>query len=76
MEATIANMPLNSTQLHLLKVFSFSKSEEGLQELQTVLFDYYRNRLNKQTREFWAKNHLDTSKMEEIMYGHNRISSK
>jgi len=76
MEATIANAPLNSVQLHLLKIFSFTKSEEGLKELQAVLFDYYRNKLKVQTNEFWEKNNLDNSKMEEIMYGHNRISSK
>jgi hypothetical protein len=76
MEATIATAPLNSVQLHLLKVFSFTKSDEGLKELQTVLFDYYRNKLKSQTDEFWENNHLDHSKMEEIMYGHNRISVK
>jgi len=76
MEATVANEPLNSVQLHLLKVFSFAKSEEGLQELQSVLFDYYRNKLKVQTNDFWEKNNLDNSKMKEIMYGHNRISSK
>jgi len=76
MEATVLNAPFNSIQLHLLKVFSVAKSEEGLKELQAVLFDYYRNKSREQTDEFWAKNHLDSSKMEEIMYGHNRISSK
>jgi len=76
MEATSVNAPLNSVQLHLLKIFSFAKSEEGLKDLQSVLFDYYRNKLKAQTNEFWEKNHLDNSKMKEIMYGHNRISSK
>ena len=76
MEATVASTPLNSVQLHLLKIFSFTKSEEGLKELQTVLFDYYRNKLKVQTSEFWENNNLDNAKMEEIMYGHNRISSK
>ena len=71
MEAIIANAPLNSVQLHLLKIFSFTKNEEGLKELQAVLFDYYRNKLKVQTNEFWEKNNLDNSKMEEIMYGHN-----
>jgi len=76
MEATVLNTPLNSIQLHLLKMFSFSKSDEGLIELQSVLFDYYRNKLKVQTKEFWDNNHLDNAKMEEIMYGHNRISGK
>ena len=76
MEATVIKEPLNSVQCHLLKVFSFSKSDEGLKELQAVLFDYYRNKLKTQTNEYWEKNQLDASKMEEIMYGHNRISTK
>ena len=78
MESTtaVANVPLNSAQLHLLKVFSFAKSEEGLKELQSVLFDYYRKKLLAQTNEYWEKNNLDSSKMEEIMYGHNRIATK
>jgi len=76
MEAIVSNTPLNSIQLHLLKMFSFSKSDEGLKELQSVLFDYYRNKSKVQTDEFWEKNHLDNAKMEEMMYGHNRISGK
>ena len=67
---------MNSVQLHLLKMFSFNQSEEGLKELQSVLFDYYRKKLKAQTDEFWKNNHLDSSKMEEIMYGHNRIPAK
>ena len=63
MEATVLNTPLNSIQLHLLKMFSFSKSDEGLKELQSVLFDYYRNKSKVQTDEFWEKNHLDNAKM-------------
>ena len=76
MEAIVSNKQLNSIQLHLLKMFSFSKSDEGLKELHSVLFDYYRNKTKVQTDEFWEKNHLDNAKMEEIMYGHNRISGK
>jgi len=76
MEATVVNHSLNSIQLHLLKMFSVTKNEEGLKELQAVLFDYYRKKLMVQTDEFWENNHLDTSKMEEIMYGHNRIATK
>jgi hypothetical protein len=76
MEATVSQAPLNSVQLHLLKIFSLNKGEEELKELQTVLFNYYRTKLQSQTNEFWKKNHLDSSKMEEIIYGHNRISTK
>jgi len=76
MEAAVSNSPFNPIQLHLLKMFSFTKSEEGLKELQTILFNYYRNKLKEQTDEFWKKNDLNNSKMEEIMYGHNRRVAK
>ena len=76
MEAIATSPPMNSVQLHLLKMFSFTKSEEGLKDLQSVLFEYYRNKLKAQTNEFWKNNQLDSVKMEEIMYGHNRISTK
>jgi hypothetical protein len=38
MRATISQAPLNEGQLHLLKVFSFTKNEDDLKELQAVLF--------------------------------------
>jgi len=76
MEATIAHQPFNAVQLHLLKMFSFTKTEEGLQELQSVLFDYFRKKAKMQTDEFWQANHLNAAKMEEIMYGHSRVSAK
>ena len=76
MEAAVSYSPFNPVQQHLLKMFSFTKSEHGLKELQTVLFDYYRNKLQVQTDDFWEKNGLNASKMEAIMYGHNRIAAK
>ena len=76
MEAVVSNAPMNPVQIHLLKMFSFTKSDESLKDLQSVLFEYYRKKLRIQTDEFWTNNHLDSSKMEEIMYGHNRISAK
>ncbi|MCL2098624.1 MAG: hypothetical protein FWH23_07715 [Bacteroidales bacterium] len=76
MEATTAHTPLNAVQQHLLQMFTFNKREEGLKEMQSVLFNYYRNKLKVQTRDFWESNQLDSDRMEEIMYGHNRIPTK
>jgi len=72
----MTHTPLNETQQHLLHLFAYNKREEGLKEMQSVLFNYYRDKLKVQTREFWKENQLDSAKMDEIMYGHNRISSK
>ena len=41
MDATLSHSPLNAVQLHLLRMFSVTKNEDSLKELQTVLFDYY-----------------------------------
>jgi len=76
MQATLSQSPLNAIQRHLLQMFSYTHQEESLQELKSVLFNYYRNKLSTQTNEFWQNNNLDDAKMEEIMYGHNRISAK
>jgi len=76
MGTTIAHSPLNAIQQHLLQMFTYNKREEGLKELQSVLFNYYRDKLKMQTNDFWENNQLDAAKMEEIMYGHNRISAK
>jgi len=76
MNATLTHSPLNAIQQHLLHMFTYNKREEGLKELQSVLFNYYREKLKQQTSEFWENNQLDNDKMEEIMYGHNRISAK
>jgi len=76
MEATITHSPLNAIQQHLLQMFAYNKREEGLKELQSVLFNYYRDKLKLQTRDFWENNQLDSAKMEEIMYGHNRVPAK
>ena len=73
---TMTHTPLNAIQQHLLYMFMYNKSEEGLTELRTVLFNYYRDKLKLQTCDFWERNQLDNTKMEEIMYGHNRIAAK
>ena len=76
MGAPAIQQPFNEIQLHLLKMFSYNRSEQSLLELQEVLFEYSRNKAKKQTNEFWKANNLSADKMEEIMYGHNRISAK
>ena len=40
MEATNNHVMLNPTQLHLLKMFSFAKNEESLEEIKLALTAY------------------------------------
>jgi len=72
----ITHSPLNDVQQHLLQMFTYNKREEGLKEMKSVLFNYYRNKLKSQTSTFWDNNQLDAAKMEKMMYGHNRKSTK
>ncbi len=41
MGTTAAYQPFNATQLHLLKMFSFTKTERTLQDLKKLLRDFY-----------------------------------
>ena len=76
MEATVANSPLNSIQLRLLKLFSRIKSEEEMNEIDNILMDFYRKNTDKITEEFWDTDNLTAADMEKIMYGHDRVSQK
>ena len=41
MGTTATYQPFNATQLHLLKMFSFTKTERTLQDLKKLLRDFY-----------------------------------
>lgn len=62
MEATV----FNPIQMHLLKMFSYDKSLEGLEELKKVLYQYYSKRMNEKLDELWDKGTLDQKKLDEI----------
>jgi len=52
METIVANQPLNATQLHLLKMFSFTKTEQTLQELKKLLRDFYIQQVEKEVDKY------------------------
>jgi len=41
MKTAVAYQPFNATQLHLLKMFSFTKTEQTLQDLKKLLRSFY-----------------------------------
>ena len=55
MEATI----LNPTQMHLLKLFSFNKSEDFAKEIQQVLARYFQEKLDAETDRLWDEGILN-----------------
>ena len=52
METIVANQPLNATQLHLLKMFSFTKTEQTLQDLKKLLRDFYIQQVEKEVDKY------------------------
>lgn len=67
---------LNSTQLHLLEMFSFTRQKENLIELKAILFEYYRKKVDEEAVSLWEKYELDDNKINEMLYSHKRTSYK
>jgi len=44
---------LNSAQLHLLKMFSFIKTEETFQDLKKILREFYIQQVEKEADKYW-----------------------
>ena len=66
MEATVVNTPFNDAQLLLLQTFAHVRSEESFNELKSVLFDFYQNKLDEETDRWWKENNMTTEKFEEM----------
>ncbi|MDR2962336.1 MAG: hypothetical protein LBU90_01635 [Bacteroidales bacterium] len=47
MQTAVAQQPLNATQLHLLQMFSFTKTEKTLHELKKLLRNFYIQQVEK-----------------------------
>jgi len=72
MEATI----LNSTQLHLLRMFSYNKDEESFNELKDVLFNYYCRRIKEEGKRIWKEKNMSNEMMHELLNTHLRTPYK
>ena len=66
MEAMVANPPLNEAQIVLLQSFAHIKSEESIEELNSVLFDFYRKKMDDETDKWWQENDMSVEKFEEM----------
>jgi len=72
METKSFKIPLNETQLFLLQTFSRLKSEEEKTDIQNILLDYYRKRVDDQIEN----NLLSSSEIENILSSHYRTPYK
>lgn len=66
------NAALNPTQLHLLKMFSFAKSEQALDDLKVALSDYFAKKVEDGMDRLWDEGLWDDNKNEEILRQHLR----
>lgn len=68
MEAT----KLNSTQLHLLQLFEFCRTEDDTDDLKEVLSEYYAKRLDNMLDDLWESGELNQEKINVIKNTHLR----
>lgn len=62
----VATTTFNPTQIHLLRMFSFDKSQQGLDELKDVLFKYYSQKMDEALDRAWDSGLLDQKRLDEI----------
>lgn len=66
------NTALNPTQIHLLKMFSFAKSEKALDNIKVALSDYFANKAEEDMDRLWEEGLWDDDKNEKILKQHLR----
>ena len=68
MEATV----FNPTQLHLLRMFSYAKSEEALLEIKKALSVYFAQKVEEDMDALWDEGLWSQEKNEAILEEHLR----
>ena len=58
MKVTAEYQPFNATQLHLLKMFSFTKTEQTLQDLKKILRDFYVQQVEQAVDKYQLGDHI------------------
>ena len=63
---------LNPTQLHLLKIFSFAKTEDTLFEIKKALSAYFAQKVEDDMDKLWDEGLWNQEKNEDILKEHLR----
>lgn len=66
------NVALNPTQLHLLRLFSFAKNEESLNEIKMALTAYFAQKVEEDMDALWETGEWDQEKNEAVLKEHLR----
>jgi hypothetical protein len=72
MKATVSQAPLNEMQIFLLQAFARIKSEEEKADIQAMLLDYYRKRVDSYANDVSFSNET----INEILNSHYRTPYK
>ena len=57
---------ITPTQMHLLKLFSFDKSESRAQEIKDVLMHYFQGRLDAESDRLWNEGVLNQERLDQL----------
>ena len=63
---------LNPTQLHLLKMFSYAKTDRDLDDIKSALSAYFASNIDKAMDQLWDDGTWDNNKNEAILNEHLR----
>ena len=68
------NITLNPTQLHLLKMFSYAKNEDSLNEIKKALTTYFAQKVEEEMDHLWETGEWNQEKNEAILNENLRTS--
>ena len=57
---------MTPTQIHLLKLFSFDRSEQRALEIKEVLMRYFQDRLNAESDRLWDEGILNQERLDQL----------
>ena len=63
---------LSPAQLSILDMMSFVKTPTAIDELKSVLSDYFANRLSEEIDKMWENGDLSEAKIESFRHLHER----
>ncbi len=67
---------LNPTQIHLLEMFSYAKTEEALNDIKKALFEYFADKAEAEMDKLWESGKWNNEINENILNEHLRTEYK
>jgi len=69
---SVSNTRFNVVQMHLLKMFSHTRTQKSLEDLKELLAHYYSDLVKNEANEIWDSKGLTNDQMDEILNTHKR----